>query len=326
MSTPHRIALALALLSPLPLAQAQQEGPATTQVIVSAESKSATNLTASSVTAQINNKGTEISALNKIPANAAQIAILIDDGLRTSFGRQLGDMKAFVSGLRPGTEVLVGYMQNGRIVSDAGFTSNLAAASASIRLPFGSPGISASPYFAVSDFVKHWPGTAEGSSSASDTDAPLPSPSGKARFVLMITNGVDPYNGSVSPMNQNSPYVDSAGADAQRAGIPIYSIYYTDAGIRGGLASFSGQSYLQQIAQATGGVLYNQGTINPVSILPFLKQFEKAVSESYIATVLTPSKPKTVRLKLSTKQSGVKLHAPSEIRPGTTITGVPAAS
>ena len=324
MSTPRRIALALAFLAPLPFAQAQQEGPATTQVIVSAESKSATNLNASNVTAQVNNKGTEISALNKIPANAAQIAILIDDGLRTSFGRQISDLKTFVGGLRPGTEVLVGYMQNGRIVSQGGFTSDHAAAVASIRLPFGSPGISASPYFAVSDFVKHWPGTAE--SASDNADAPPPSTSGKARFVLMITNGVDPYNGSVSPMNQNSPYVDSASADAQRAGIPVYSIYYTDAGIRGGLASFSGQGYLQQIAQATGGVLYNQGTINPVSILPFLKQFEKAVRESYIATVLTPSKPKTVRLKLSTKQSGVKLHAPSEIRPGTTIIGAPAAS
>lgn len=319
----HRIALALTLLAPLSFAQAQQEGPATTQVIVSAESKSATNLTPSNVTAQINNKGVELSGLVKIPANAAQIAILIDDGLRTSFGRQLGDLKDFIGGLRPGTEILVGYMQNGRIVSEGGFTSDLAAASASIRLPFGSPGISASPYFAVSDFVKHWPGTSE--SSSGNPDAPLPSPSGKARFVLMITNGVDPYNGSVSPMNQNSPYVDSATADAQRAGIPVYSIYYTDAGIRGGFASFSGQSYLQQIAQATGGVSYIQGTMNPVSIAPFLKRFGTAVAESYVATVLTPSKPKTVRLKLSTKQSGVKLHAPSEIRPGTTITVSPAA-
>lgn len=323
----HRLALALALFAPLSFAQAQQEGPATTQVIVSAESKSASNLTTSNVTAKINNQGAELTSLTRIPANAAQIAILIDDGLRTSFGRELGDLKSFIGGLQPGTEVLVGYMQNGRIVSERGFTSDLAAATSSIRLPMGSPGISASPYFAVSDFVKHWPGIGESSSRGSDSaDAPLPSPSGKARFVLMITNGVDPYNGSVSPSNQNSPYVDAATADAQRAGIPVYSIYYTDAGVRGGLASFSGQSYLQQIAEATGGVAYYQGTINPVSLTPFLNQFGKAVSESYVATLMTPSRSKTVRLKLSTRQPGVKLHAPTEIRPGTTITRAPTAS
>src|ERR1019366_7389880 len=40
----------------------------------------------------------------------------------------------------------------------------------------------------------------------------------KARFILMLTNGVDPYNGSTSIMNQGSAYVDNAIADAQRRG------------------------------------------------------------------------------------------------------------
>ena len=80
----------------------------------------------------------------------------------------------------------------------------------------------------------------------------------------MLTNGVDPYNGSTALVNQDSPYVEAAQADAQRAGVAVYSIAYGDAGMRGGSASFSGQSYLQQVADATGGRSFYQGTGNPV--------------------------------------------------------------
>ena len=66
----------------------------------------------------------------------------------------------------------------------------------------------------------------------------------------MITNGVDPYNGSTSVMNQDSPYVDAAVADAQRAGVAVYAIYFGDAGIRGASADNSGQNYLAQLTQA----------------------------------------------------------------------------
>ena len=66
----------------------------------------------------------------------------------------------------------------------------------------------------------------------------------KARFIMVLTNGVDPYNGSISVMNQDSPYVDTAIHDAQRAGVAVYAIYFGDAGIRGGAADNSGQDYL----------------------------------------------------------------------------------
>ena len=120
---------------------------------------------------------------------------------RTSVGRQLPDLKNFITSLPAGVEIFVGYMQNGRVVPAQDFTTDHAAAAANLRLPLGSPGISASPYFCLSDFIKKWPG-------GSSEDGTLLAP--KARFVMMLTNGVDPYNGSTSPMNQNSPYVDNA--------------------------------------------------------------------------------------------------------------------
>ncbi len=137
---------------------------------------------------------------------------------------------------------------------------------------------------------------------------------------MMITNGVDPYNGSVSITNQNSPYVLAAIADSQRAGVSVSSIYYSDRGLRGGNASFSGQSYLQQVADGTGGVSYYQGTINPVSLKPFLSQFQHSISETYIATfgadAAAGGRDHLVRLKVSTSVPKLKLRHPEAVRPG----------
>jgi hypothetical protein len=138
---------------------------------------------------------------------------------------------------------------------------------------------------------------------------------------MMLTNGVDPYNGSVSPMNQNSVYVDNAIRDAQRAGVPVYSIYYGNAGIRGGAASFSGQSYLARVADETGGRAYFQGMGNPVSLSPFFDQFRNAIAESFVATFpATARNNELVDLKFSTTLPSTKLQAPRQARPGTRIT------
>jgi hypothetical protein len=135
----------------------------------------------------------------------------------------------------------------------------------------------------------------------------------------MITNGVDPYNGSTNITNQDSPYVASAVTDAQRAGVPVYSIYYADAGFRHSRGSFSGQSYLQQVAQGTGGTTYYEGTGSPVSLAPFLKQFQNAVAETYVATFPVDGNKKMVSLKLSTSLPKTKLNAPQQVRPGTIV-------
>jgi hypothetical protein len=303
-----RYLLTLALLATTSVAaHAQQEGPTPTQALVTVASKTSTVPTATDVTVKVNGRKTPLTRLAPVPAAGAQVAILIDDGLRISVSRELSVLRDFVQGLRPGTEIFIGYMQNGRIIAAHDFTTDYAAAAKTLRMPLGSPGLSASPYFCLSDFVKKWPTDASGS------------PTNKARFVLMITNGVDPYNGSTSIMNQNSPYVKTAIRDAQRAGVSVSSIYYSNAGMRGSRTSFSGQSYLAQVAQGTGGTAYFQGSWSPVSIEPFLKQFQKALAETYIASFTAPGGKDLVQLKLSTTLPKTKLQAPEEVRPGTRI-------
>ncbi len=283
-----------------------QEGPTPTQALINLDSKSPQTPTTQNIAIKVNNRDSQLSAIVPVRPSGAQVALLIDDGLRESVGRQIGDLKKFITSLPPGTEIFIGYMQNGRVQPAQDFTTDYAAAANSVRIPLGTVGISASPYFCLSDFVKNWPASSTGGTR-------------KARFVMMITNGVDPYNGSTSIMNQNSSYVLAAITDAQRAGAAVYSIYYTDAGFGGNRGSLSGQSYLAQVADGTGGRAYFQGTGNPVSMSPFLDQFRKAIAETYVATFNAPGGKDLVPIKVSTKLPGTKLRAPQEVRPGNSV-------
>ena len=301
------------------LPAAAQEGVVSTQTIVQEVTKGDAPLTAGSLMVKVNNREAAISSLTPVTPGGVQIALLLDDGLRQSFGRNLEDMRRFILGLPAGTEIFIGYMSNGRVIPAQPFTTDHVAAMEHLRLTLGQPGISASPYFCLSDFVKRWPG-AEVESRNPEAMQPLASArrEHKARFVLMMTNGVDPYNGSVSPLNQDSPYVATAIRDAQRAGVPVSSIYYGDAGFRGGAANFSGQSYLSQVAEATGGTAYYEGTGNPVTLTPYFTQFQHAIAESYVVTFPASGKD-MAQVKISTNLPKVKLRHASEVRPGTQL-------
>jgi hypothetical protein len=292
-------AMALAAL-PLAAQEIPTEGPAQTSALISARGKNDVPLDAGQLKLQVNGHDAPISSLTPIVPSRAEIAILIDDGLRGSFGLQIKDMQNFIDQLPAGTPVFVGYMENGSVRTAQPFTQDHMAAIHAIRVPMSAPGISASPYFCLSEFVKHWP---------SDHRAP--------RFVLMLTNGVDPYNGSTSMMNQDSPYVQTAQDDAQRAGVAVYSIFYNDAGMRRG--SFSGQSYLQQVASATGGQLLSGG-IAPVDLAPYLRDFSKYIRESYTVNFLASATRERgnslVPIKVKTTQPGMKIYAPEAVHPG----------
>jgi len=279
------------------------EGPVPTTATIQVQSKSGAPLDPAMLMLQVNGKDTPILSVKPIPPPGAQIAILIDDGLRFTFGNQLSDFADFINALPPGAKVLVGYMQNGIVRGMNTFTANHKAAADQLRITTSMAGINGSPYFTLSEFAKHWPSNEPG-----------------ARFVLLVTNGVDAYNGSTSVLNQNSPYVQTAQEDAQRAGVTVYSIYFPQSYPRGSKGSFSGQSYLAQVGDATGGTSFNMGTITPPSLAPYLTQFAKAIATSYMVrfNVNYPhvKRDTLVRIKLKSSQPGVKLQTPNNVRPG----------
>jgi len=281
----------------------QDEGPLPTTALITVQSKGGAPLDPAQLKLKVDGHPASITSVTPVAPPSAQVAILIDDGLRFTFANQLGEFADFINQLPAGTKVLVGYMQNGMVRGTRGFSTDRAAVAAQMRIPMSIAGVDASPYFTLSEFAKHWPSNEPG-----------------ARFVLMITNGIDVYNGRPSVMNQDSPYVQTAQEDAERAGVAVYSIYYGQAFQRGAVGSFSGQSYLAQVGEATGAASYNIGTITPPSLTPYLNQFVQAVAQSYIVSFqLNASREKRdtlTHIKLSTSQPGVKIHAPENVHPG----------
>ena len=279
------------------------EGPVATTALISLDAKKGVTPDPSMLKLQVNRHDSPITSITPVTPAASEVAILIDDGLRSSFGNKVDDFASFIKQLPAGTKVLVGYMQNGTVRTEGGFSADHEAVAKQLRITNSIPGINASPYFCLSEFVKHWPSNETGS-----------------RFVLMITNGIDPYNGRPSVLNQDSPYVQAAQEDAQRAGVAVYSIYYGDSGMRGG--TFSGQNYLQQVAEATGGQSFYQGTITPPSLGPYLNEFGTAIAESYSVNFKLNSsvekKNTLTQIKVSTSQKGVKVHAPDSVHAGMT--------
>lgn len=285
-----------------------QEGPVPTTALINVESKQAVQLDPRMLSLQVNGHDTPINSVNAVGTGNLEIAILIDDGLRSSFGLQSKELGNFINSLPHNAKVLVGYMQNGTVQSPGHFTADHQEMQNQLHIPLGVPGSSASPYFCLSDFVKHWP-----------------SQEPAARFVLMITNGVDPYNGRPTITNQDSPYVQAAASDAARAGAAVYSIYFPDAGFRGAQGSFSGQAYLQQVADATGGNLFNNGSIPPVSIAPYLDQFSHAINSTYELGFMAHANRKRddlTRIRVKSTQPGVKVRAPEAVLAGATGTAV----
>lgn len=302
MSRNALLAVLLALFTAVPTYAQQESLP--TQALVTLEGKSAANVDLGAVTLSVNDHKQPLTDLRRLDPARTQVALLMDSGLRWSVGRELDELRRFITGLPDGVEVLVGSMQYGSVRADQPFTTDHAAGAKAIHLPQGLPGGSASPYLCLSDFVKKWP---EGTRAGNQ---------GKARIVLMITNGVDPYNGSTSIMNQDSPYVRAAVTDAQRAGVAVYSIYYGGAGIGGAQASLSGQSYLSQVASGTGGRLFYEGTRSPVSMRPFLDQFTKLLGQMYVATFNAPVDSRRDLVPIKVSAPGAKVQAPEAVRPG----------
>lgn len=225
-----------------------------------------------------------------------QLFILLDDSSRSSgLGIQLPELKKFVAALPSSTEVAVGYMRNGTFGLVQGFTPDHQKAAESLRLPQAVPGGNGSPYFALSDLAKHWP-----SDQAADR-----------RAVLMLTDGVDRYwDNSI----EDDPYADQAVKEALKQGVMVYSIYLRDAGLydRGDWTTVFAQSRLNQVSEQTGGHAYFEDFTDPVSVQPFLNDFENRLGRQYEVTVAALKKGEQ-RLQIRSEMRGVKIEGPTRV-------------
>lgn len=226
-----------------------------------------------------------------------QLLVLLDDSTRSSsLGTQLPDLKRFVESLAATTEVSIGYMQNGRAVLTQPFTTDHHKAAAAVRLGNAIPGENGSPYFVLSDVVRHWP-SAENATR---------------RAVVMFTDGVDRYYTSSIV---DDPYVDAAIHDAQKVGVMVYSVYLRGAGFygRGSFSTNIAQSRLMEVSQETGGYAYFEGFTDPVTIQPFLRNLQQRLDNQYLVTIAARNEKGFQPIKVQSELPGLKLSAPAQI-------------
>jgi hypothetical protein len=231
-----------------------------------------------------------------------ELFLLIDDASASTLGSQLGDLRAFIDGQPASTLIGIGYMRNGTVDILESPTTDRVKVDAALRLPFGSAGVMPSPFLSLSDLIKRWP------------------PSTARHEVLLVTSGVDPLGGGIA-----NPYLDSAIANAQRAGVTAYAIYTPRAGHFGHsfLRMNWGQNHLAQLAEETGGEAYMLGFGPPVSFEPYLKNVAEHLDHQYLVTFLIKPGNKSafqpVRITTEIPNAEIvtadKIYVPAQNRP-----------
>jgi len=281
---------------------AQQSAPETTvsvSMLVSVEAKHSKDVpvvTKEDVRVFQGKKRLQVADWVPLQGNQAalELLLLIDDASSMRVATQLDDFRQFMNAQPGTTAIAVGYMQNGsaRIVQN--FTKEHSQAEKALRMPLGAEVGETSPFFAVTDAIKHWP-------------------EDNARHeLILISDGVDP----LQPGGTDS-YLDEAIERAQQAGTQIYAIYASHAGHFGHTLwrINQGQSNLSRLTDETGGEAYFEGLETPIAFAPFLSEIADRLNHQYRLTFLAaPSKkPNFQHVKLETEVQNAELVAASKV-------------
>jgi hypothetical protein len=297
------IGIVAMVLATVPLGMAGSNPGTPTQMVVTAQPARGVTptptLEANDLAVQQGKTQVPVARVERLTGDLAnmQLFILLDDSTRSSsLGIHLAELKTFVQSLPATTEVGIGYMRNGTFGPAQPFTTDHQQAASALRLPIALPGGNASPYFALSDLAKHWPSK---------------QPTGR-RVVLMLTDGIDPYWGTST---MDDPYLDAAVSDALKNGVMVSSIYLRGAGLygRNSWVTTFGQSRLNETCQETGGYAYFQGLTDPVTIAPFLTDFQDRLQNQYRVTVETSHDKGVQPVKVRTELPGLKIEGPTRI-------------
>ena len=242
--------------------------------------------------------GKESSVTGWVPFKSAddrlELVVLIDSEATKSLDSQFGDIRQFIQGLGPNAKVAIAYMQNGRAFLAGPLSTDHAQALRGLRL---AQGPSASPYFCLSNLAKNWPSVDRGA----------------RRVVVMVTDGVDPFYPNYDPQDT---YVESATDDSIRAGLVVYSIFWSNlySTVSTGY-TVAGQSLQSQLTQATGGKSYWIGMGNPVSFQPYFEDLARRLGNQYELdfTARQERKPTMEYLKLKVEGPSVEIAAPQKV-------------
>ena len=223
------------------------------------------------------------------------LAVLIDDSLDFTVAAQWNDLKEFFNNQPPSTYIAVFYARNGVAMLAQDFTNNHKLAAKALRIPVGG-GAFSSPYLALQDLMKRFPG------------APT-----NRRSILLVSSGIDYLRGNFP----SSTDLDSTTERAQKQNINIWSIYSPDRGrrSRGFFLANRAQSDLTRLSDETGGRAYYLGTSAPVTFEPYLQEISTHLRNQYLLSFRGSGGPKGrfEREKIATELPRLGFLAPSQV-------------
>ncbi len=276
------------------------QGRAVVTVLAKQTGGTPASVSQQNVSIKVNGKPSIITSWTPLngPNNSVELVILIDGAARTSLGTQLDDIRHFVNSLPPNAEAAIAYMMNGRAVFAGPLSANHELVLSALHLPAGATGVTASPYFCLSDLAQNWPSGNRGA----------------RRVVVMVTDGVDAYDLRFDP---DDPYVQAAIKDSAKAGLVVYSIYWLNRGLIdiSRYQNNASQSLLLEVTDATGGKSYWQGTGNPVSFQPYFEDLLRRLANQYEINFSAQlnGKPTLETMKLKVDAPAINVTAPQQV-------------
>ena len=239
----------------------------------------------------------KILSIRSVSESPMAIALLIQEDLAGTFNLQIKDIQDFIRRLPKGTRVMVAYSRAGSLDIRQRFTDDLEKAAKSLRIVIGSSTFGPrSPFDGVSDIMGRFEGV----------------PTGR-RALLLFSDGVDTSQGTNLASISQSFELDQAILKAQRRSVPVYSFYSPTATSENGSSIFvlAGQGALAKLSDETGGRSFYQGSIAPISYLPFFKELVLSLNRQFSLTYLSTNMKKSYyKISVTSTNPEVKIEHP----------------
>lgn len=238
-----------------------------------------------------------ILSIRSVSDSPLSIAFVIQEDLSTNFNLQIKDIQEFIKGMPKGTRVMIAYARSGSLQVRQRFTDDLEKAAGSLRIVSGSPNFAPrSPYDGVSEVLNRFDGV----------------PAGR-RAVLLFSDGLDTSQGQNLASITQSFDLEQAMLKAQRKGVAIYSFYSPTTTTENGNSTFvfAAQGALAKISEQTGGRAFYQGSIAPVSYIPFFRDLNISLNRQFSLTYLsTHMKKGYYRVEVLSTNPEIKIEHP----------------
>ena len=192
---------------------------------------------------------------------------------------------------------MVGYTRSGSVQVRQKFTEDLDKAAKSLRIVTSSAALAPrSPYDGVQDVLGRF-------------DA---MPAGR-RAILLFSDGLDTSQGVNLASITQSLDLDGAILKAQRKSVAVYS-FYSPTTLTDNFGSplvLGAQGALSKLSEETGGRAFFQGSIAPISFLPFFRELVITLNRQFALTYLSTHMKKSYhKVKVMSTNPEVKIEHP----------------